>query len=173
MIDLTLSDEDNEQLQTPHAYDSEKENVKPSKKRPFERHANDMMPDLNRKMSADEHQAFETGLGTSRYTALKKTNPFFTHQQLVDVTSGCDEIKTIQFCQEHGLIAKEQVCENCLSFITKPWFEHARNQWWWVCTGKPKGKKPCNNFKFSIKKGTYLTRVTLVSIRCCGWSGIL
>ena len=55
MIDLTLSsDEDNQHAETPHAYDSEKENVEPTRKRPFEMCSNDIMPYMNRKLLANE-----------------------------------------------------------------------------------------------------------------------
>ena len=44
--------------------------------------------------------------------------------------------------------------------IEKPWLERRRNQWW-VCNKKSKGKPKCNNFKFSIKKGTFFDNTQL------------
>ena len=155
MIDLTsTSDEDTQNAEA--AYDFDKENIKPITKRSFTNmSADEMMPNFSRKLPANEEEAFDQNIGTNRYASLKKANPFFTYEELMDVTYRCNEMKTIQFCQQHGLIAKEQVCENCGSSITKPWFEKSRNQWWWACDKKPKGKKPWHSFKFSIKKGTF------------------
>ena len=57
---------------------------------------------------------------TIRYDGSKAPSPFFTFQNLTEVTYNCDEIQTIQFCQSVGLIAKSVVCENCGTIIATP-----------------------------------------------------
>ena len=175
MIDLTSDDEvENDYPQ--HTLD--KENADANRKHPFSTFCGgvSMMPDLDSKMSPKEQQEHHKNIGLSgggvtRYAALKKANPFFLYQDVVDVILQCDELKTIQFCQKMGLIAKQQVCENCGTIIGNPWFERSRNQWWWVCNKKPKGKPKCNNFKFSIKKGTFFdnTRLGIYQVLLLVW----
>jgi hypothetical protein len=47
------------------------------------------------------------------------------------------------------------VCENCGAIIATPTKQKHRNQWWWRCNRKPVGKKPCKDFQFTVKKGTF------------------
>ena len=62
-------------------------------------------------------------LHSSRYLGLNKLSPFFSYQYLRDVTYECEQIKTIEFCQLHGLIAKSITCENCGAEIMKPTYQ--------------------------------------------------
>ena len=100
---------------------------------------------------------------TERYASTKTSadRPEFSYEELLKVTIHCDEETTIKFCQQKGLIAESQVCENCNSVIPGPKLEAKRGQWYWRCNHKPAGKPPCNNFKFSIKKGTFFEKAHL------------
>ena len=109
---------------------------------------------LNDRSTVVGNSKFST---TERYASLKTSSdhPEFSYQDLVAVTLQSDEANTRKFCQEKGLIAESQVCENCNNCIPAPTLDKGRGQWYWRCNRKPPGKQTCNNFKFSIKKGTF------------------
>ena len=110
---------------------------------------------------------------TIRYDALKAPSPFFTFQNLTDVTYNCDEIQTIQFCQSVGLIVKSVVCENCGAIIATP---HIKN----IATNGDGGvienllaRSLAKTTNSLLRKAPFFINVILAFIRFYGWFGNL
>ena len=110
---------------------------------------------------------------TIRYDALKAPSPFFTFQNLTDVTYNCDEIQTIQFCQSVGLIAKSVVCEIVVQLLQPARIKNiATNGGGGVIEILP-ARNLAKTFNALLRKAPFFINVTLAFIKFSGWFGIL
>ena len=77
-----------------------------------------------------------------------------SYDDFSQLVSDDNEIGLLNYLSDLGLLNSQQQCENCGGCMKKM---KQGNVWYWICTKRANGVK-CNNYKFSVKKGTFFDK---------------